>query len=231
MSAVGLQWVVEGSVLPPRPQAPTVAMIIDVVADDYGLTAKQTVSMQRGAAKVRARQVSMWLARRLTSQSFPQIARQFGDRDHTTVMHGCSRIDELMLVDADLAERVIRLMSAITEGMAAVTSPPKPVRLVPQKPSMDTIIRIVAGHFSVSETDILSERQDDQTVLARHSGMWLARRLTSSSFSIIGRRFCRYHRTVAYAVERIDTMMGSDPELGQHMLSLMDCLTLPRVAA
>jgi chromosomal replication initiation ATPase DnaA len=206
-------------------------MIIGVVADDYGMTLKQMLGMQRGAAMVRARQVAMWLSRRLTELSFPQIARQFADRDHTTIMHACSRIDVLMMEDADLAERVIRLMSAFSEGMVVVTSPPQSVRLVPQTPSMDTIIRFVCAAFGVTETDVLSDRQDDTTLLARQTGMWLSRRLTKSPLSIIGRRFCRYYGTVANSVERIDTMMESDRVFGQRVLGLKYGLTLPPVAA
>lgn len=231
MSAPGLDWGVGGSALPPHPLAPSVAMIIGVVADDYGMTLKQMLGMQRGAAVVRARQVAMWLSRRLTELSFPQIARQFADRDHTTIMHACSRIDVLMMEDADLAERIIRLMSAFSEGMAVATSPPPPVRLVPQTPSMDTIIRFVCASFGVTETDVLSDRQDETTLLARQTGMWLARRLTNSPLSIIGRRFCRYYGTVANSVERIDTMIESDLHVRELVQGLRNSLTLPPVAA
>jgi chromosomal replication initiator protein len=48
----------------------------------------------------------MWLAKRMTTRSLPEIGRRFGGRDHTTVMHGVRRIDELMAADSQLAEDI-----------------------------------------------------------------------------------------------------------------------------
>jgi chromosomal replication initiator protein len=96
---------------------------------------------------------------------------------------------------------------------------------------MDTIIRMVAPSFGVSERDIVSDRQDETTLLARQTGMWLARRLTKASLPAIGRRFGRNRHTVSHSIERIDTMLESNAGLGQVVLGLMDCLTLPPVAA
>jgi chromosomal replication initiation ATPase DnaA len=232
VSAALLERGVGGSGLPSIPATRgSVDVIIRVVADDFELTRKEMLSLDRTAHMVQARHVSMWLARRLTGLSFPRIGDQFGHRDHTTIMHGCSRIDGLMLRDAVVSERVIRLMSAITEGMAAETSPAAAPKMVPRQPSMDTIIRIAAGSFQVTERDILSYRSDASSMRARHVAMWLARRLTKASVAAIGRRFGRRARSVAYAIERIDTTMESDAEVGQLVLGLMDCLTLPPVAA
>jgi chromosomal replication initiator protein len=46
----------------------------------------------------------MWLAKQLTTRSLPDIGRRFGGRDHTTVLHAVRRIDELRLVDGQLAQ-------------------------------------------------------------------------------------------------------------------------------
>jgi chromosomal replication initiator protein len=51
----------------------------------------------------RPRQAAMWLAKKLTTRSLPDIGRRFGDRDHTTVLHAVRRIEELRLVDPQLA--------------------------------------------------------------------------------------------------------------------------------
>ena len=48
----------------------------------------------------------MYLAKQLTSRSLPEIGRQFGGRDHTTVMHAVKRIEELIASDRSLAEDV-----------------------------------------------------------------------------------------------------------------------------
>ena len=120
VSAPGMDRGVGGSGAPPKPSVNT---IIRVVADDFGMRWLEMISGRRNTRLVRARQVAMWLARRLTRLSYSAIGREFGRRDHTTIIYGCSRIDALMMTDADLAERVIRLMSALAEGMAVQTSP------------------------------------------------------------------------------------------------------------
>ena len=46
----------------------------------------------------------MYLCKQLTSRSLPEIGRRFGGRDHTTVMHGVKRIEELRNSDGQIAE-------------------------------------------------------------------------------------------------------------------------------
>ena len=46
----------------------------------------------------------MYLSKQLTSRSLPEIGRRFGGRDHTTVMHGVRRIEELKQSDSQIAE-------------------------------------------------------------------------------------------------------------------------------
>ena len=46
----------------------------------------------------------MFLSKQLTSRSLPEIGRRFGGRDHTTVMHGVRRIEELRAQDSQIAE-------------------------------------------------------------------------------------------------------------------------------
>ena len=56
----------------------------------------------------------MFLAKRLTSRSLPEIGRKFGNRDHTTVLHGVRRIEELIQSDVSLAEDVRMLEAALS---------------------------------------------------------------------------------------------------------------------
>jgi chromosomal replication initiator protein len=44
----------------------------------------------------------MYLAKQLTPRSLPEIGRRFGGRDHTTIMHGVRKIEELMATDSQL---------------------------------------------------------------------------------------------------------------------------------
>ena len=76
------------------------------VAEHYNMRIGDMVSARRARAVARPRQVAMFLAKQLTSRSLPEIGKKFGNRDHTTVMHACSRITELMGADSGFAEDV-----------------------------------------------------------------------------------------------------------------------------
>ena len=65
-------------------------------AEFYKLDVKDFHSPQRARRVARPRQVAMYLSRKLTTRSLPEIGRRFGGRDHTTVLHACRRIEALM---------------------------------------------------------------------------------------------------------------------------------------
>ena len=79
------------------------------VAEYYHLKMSDMVSARRAREVARPRQVAMYLAKRLTPRSLPEIGRRFGGRDHTTVMHAVKRIDELRAADRELDADVARL--------------------------------------------------------------------------------------------------------------------------
>ena len=64
-------------------------------AEFYKLDVRDFHSPQRARRVARPRQVAMYLARKLTTRSLPEIGRRFGGRDHTTVLHACRRIEAL----------------------------------------------------------------------------------------------------------------------------------------
>jgi len=76
------------------------------VAEHYNMRIGDMVSARRARAVARPRQVAMYLAKQLTSRSLPEIGKKFGNRDHTTVMHACSRVQELIAADSSFAEDV-----------------------------------------------------------------------------------------------------------------------------
>jgi chromosomal replication initiator protein len=76
------------------------------VAEHYNIRLNDMSSPRRARAVARPRQIAMYLAKRLTSRSLPEIGRKFGNRDHTTVMHACNKVGELMQLDAAFAEDV-----------------------------------------------------------------------------------------------------------------------------
>ena len=84
----------------------TIEEIQKRVAEHYHLRLSEMSSARRARNVARPRQVAMYLAKQLTSRSLPEIGRKFGNRDHTTVMHACTRVAEIMGVDAAFAEDV-----------------------------------------------------------------------------------------------------------------------------
>ena len=79
------------------------------VAEHYGLKHSDMLSARRAREVARPRQVAMYLAKKLTPRSLPEIGRRFGGRDHTTVMHAVKRIEELRASDREIDADVVRL--------------------------------------------------------------------------------------------------------------------------
>ncbi|MFD1342188.1 chromosomal replication initiator protein DnaA [Litorisediminicola beolgyonensis] len=74
------------------------------VAEHYNIRLADMIGPKRVRNFARPRQVAMYLCKQLTSRSLPEIGRRFGGRDHTTVMHGVRRIEELKIQDGQIAE-------------------------------------------------------------------------------------------------------------------------------
>ncbi len=90
-------------------RAHTVREIQEQTADAFGVSLEQLLSSSRGAAVAWPRQVAMYLARELTDQSLPAIGREFGGRNHTTVMHACRRTAARIAEDPEAYETIRRL--------------------------------------------------------------------------------------------------------------------------
>jgi chromosomal replication initiator protein len=80
----------------------TVENIQKTVAEYFKIKVADLFSKKRTRVIVRPRQIAMWLAKNLTSQSYPSIGSAFGGRDHTTVLHAVRTIDELRTRDNEL---------------------------------------------------------------------------------------------------------------------------------
>lgn len=77
----------------------TVGKVIFAVAQHFNISTFDLKSKSRVASLVYARQVGFYLARELAKRSFPEIGKKFGDRDHTTVLHGYRKIERLIRSD------------------------------------------------------------------------------------------------------------------------------------
>ena len=91
----------------------TVEEIQRKVSDYYNIRLSDIIGPKRLRSYARPRQVAMYLCKQLTSRSLPEIGRRFGGRDHTTVMHGVKRIEELKVTDGQIAEDVEMLRRAL----------------------------------------------------------------------------------------------------------------------
>jgi len=94
----------------------TVDKIQRAVVEEFGVTLDDMASKRRARAVARPRQVAMYLCKKLTKRSLPDIGRRFGGRDHTTVMHAVKRITELRQDDSVLDGQVRRLEEALKSG-------------------------------------------------------------------------------------------------------------------
>ncbi|MFL0801032.1 MAG: chromosomal replication initiator protein DnaA [Agarilytica sp.] len=85
-----------------------------VVAEYYKIKVSDLHSKRRSRSVARPRQVAMYLAKDLTHHSLPEIGDVFGGRDHTTVLHACRKIKELLETDADIKEDIKNLLRILT---------------------------------------------------------------------------------------------------------------------
>lgn len=93
----------------------TMRHIIEAVATTFNMDAKEIIGKKRAARINHARQIAMFLIREMTEASLPQIGDTFG-RSHTTVLHGCNKMEEEIEADPVLASRIQRLRNQITRG-------------------------------------------------------------------------------------------------------------------
>ncbi len=84
----------------------TIEEIQRKVAEHYTIRLSDMIGPKRVRTIARPRQVAMYLAKQLTTRSLPEIGRRFGGRDHTTIMHGIRKIEELKGADRQLAEDI-----------------------------------------------------------------------------------------------------------------------------
>ena len=94
----------------------TVDDIQRAVAEHYGLKKEDLLSERRTRSVARPRQAAMYLAKQLTTRSYPDIGRRFGGRDHTTVLHAVRRIEELKAIDPALAQDVEALTRKLRDS-------------------------------------------------------------------------------------------------------------------
>ncbi|MCM8729954.1 chromosomal replication initiator protein DnaA [Hephaestia sp. GCM10023244] len=99
-----------GDVLRGSQRRITIDEIQRAVSTHFELKPLELISARRARVVARPRQIAMYLAKRLTTRSLPEIGRKFGGRDHSTVIHAVRRIEELRDTDRDVDGAVRHLM-------------------------------------------------------------------------------------------------------------------------
>jgi chromosomal replication initiator protein len=94
----------------------TPQVILEETAKMFGWTIDDLCGRSRRRPLVSARQIGMYVFRELTDYSYPQIAREFGGRDHTTVMHAVEKITDQMAERRHIYEQVVELINRIKSG-------------------------------------------------------------------------------------------------------------------
>jgi len=84
----------------------TIEDIQKQVAAHFNIKVADMHSARRSRSVARPRQVAMYLSKKLTTKSLPEIGRKFGGKDHTTVMHAVKKVDELSAIDNEFAQDV-----------------------------------------------------------------------------------------------------------------------------
>ncbi|MFO0775188.1 MAG: chromosomal replication initiator protein DnaA [Nitrospiraceae bacterium] len=90
--------------------------IQDAVSGRFHVKVSDLKSRRRSKTLVQPRQLAMFLCRELTDASFPEIGRQFGGKDHTTIMHACKQVAKAVETDTALRATVNSLKEQIVRG-------------------------------------------------------------------------------------------------------------------
>ncbi len=99
-----------------QPRRITAQQILTTTADFFGFEVDELCGPSRRRPLVMARQIGMYVVRELTDFSYPAIAREFGGRDHTTVIHAVEKIAALMKERKQVYDQVTDLLARVRNG-------------------------------------------------------------------------------------------------------------------
>ena len=93
--------------------APTPKVIVGYICSYFHVDEDTLRGQSRSRDVVAARQIAIYLIRRMTSLSLNDIGKEFGDRDHSTIMHSLEKVESQMRSDPAFAEKVKEITSNI----------------------------------------------------------------------------------------------------------------------
>ena len=99
-------------ILGPGERAVTIEMVQKAIADHYKMRVQELKAKNNSKSVALPRQICMYLCKKLTGASLPQIGREFGDKHHTTVLHSINKINELIQHDRELGKQIQGFMDS-----------------------------------------------------------------------------------------------------------------------
>jgi chromosomal replication initiator protein len=93
----------------------TIEDIQKTVVSYYNISMHDFMSSRRSRSVARPRQIAMYLSKKMTTKSLPDIGRRFSGRDHTTVIHAIKKVEELMIQDKNFENEVKDLNQKLTK--------------------------------------------------------------------------------------------------------------------
>jgi len=95
-----------GSLISPKNKLISFDKILEIVAGFYNIGVNDLIGTKRNKEIVLPRQVTMYLLRQELQYSYPQIALKIGKKDHTTIMHGCEKIEKQIKAGHDIQKEI-----------------------------------------------------------------------------------------------------------------------------
>ena len=93
----------------------TVDKIQNIVSNYFNIPLSDMLSQRRSRPLARPRQIAMYLAKKMTTRSLPEIGRRFANRDHTTVIHAVKTIKRLSEQDDEMKKNITQIKSLLLE--------------------------------------------------------------------------------------------------------------------
>ena len=93
----------------------TVDKIQNIVSNYFNIALSEMLSQRRSRPLARPRQIAMYLAKKMTTRSLPEIGRRFANRDHTTVIHAVKTITRLSEQDDEMKKNISQIKSLLLE--------------------------------------------------------------------------------------------------------------------
>ena len=105
--------ILKDTISPDRPSIVTPSIILEAVSKYYNVTSSDITSKKRNAEIVLPRQIFMYLCRNMTDTTLQGIATLLDKKDHSTVLHGCKKIEDEIKINQELRETIDLIKSNI----------------------------------------------------------------------------------------------------------------------